>query len=157
MHRPSWIHSRFAVEGAFIFTPHADIRVAARNVLLFQSAAAATNYRPPPPSQPRIFVPAVPVVVGRQVYNYHAIYESMPEEMEMEAEAIRPLWVEVLTSLQQVRWWRAVELREIGMGVRLVISLAKQTPRHPHNTPEASRKRWVEWWMRWRRWGGGVL
>ncbi|KIJ33914.1 hypothetical protein M422DRAFT_242876 [Sphaerobolus stellatus SS14] len=98
MHRPSWTHSRFAVEGAFVFTSHADFRAQARNVLLFQPAAA--NYRPPPPSQPRIFVPAVPFVVGRQVYNYHAIYESMPEGME--AAAIGPLWVEVLVSLQQV-------------------------------------------------------
>ncbi|KIJ33885.1 hypothetical protein M422DRAFT_264009 [Sphaerobolus stellatus SS14] len=100
MHRPSWIHSRFAVEGAFVFTPHADFRVATRNVFLFQPAATAAtaNYRPPPPpSQPRIFVSAVPVVAGRQVYNYHAIYELMP--VEIEAKAIGPLWVEVLTSL----------------------------------------------------------
>ncbi|KIJ52918.1 hypothetical protein M422DRAFT_242869 [Sphaerobolus stellatus SS14] len=112
MHWPSWIHSRFAVEGAFVFTPHADFRAATRNVLLFQPAAA--NYRPPP-SQRRIFVSAVPVFVGRQVNNYHAIYESMPKGMEAEAEALGPLWVEVLTSLQQVRWWRAVDLREIGV------------------------------------------
>ncbi|KIJ33901.1 hypothetical protein M422DRAFT_264033 [Sphaerobolus stellatus SS14] len=108
MHRPSWTHLRFAVEGAFVFTPHADFRVATRNVFLFQPAAANANYRPPPPSQHRIFVPAVPVAIGRQVYNYRAIYESMPEGME--AETIGPLWVEVLTSLQQARWWRAVEL-----------------------------------------------
>ncbi|KIJ33895.1 hypothetical protein M422DRAFT_264028 [Sphaerobolus stellatus SS14] len=108
MHRPSWIYSRFAVEGAFVFTPHADFRAVTRNILLFQPAAAnATgNYRPPPPSQPRILVPAVPVVIDRQVYGYHATYKSMPEGMEAEAEAIWPLWVEVLTSLQQVRWWR---------------------------------------------------
>ncbi|KIJ25451.1 hypothetical protein M422DRAFT_273592 [Sphaerobolus stellatus SS14] len=57
----------------------------------------------------------------------------------------------------EVWWWRAVELREIGIDGRLVISLVKQMPRHPHNTPGSSRKRWVEWLMRWRRWGGGVL
>ncbi|KIJ42163.1 hypothetical protein M422DRAFT_254860 [Sphaerobolus stellatus SS14] len=98
---------------AFALTPHADFEVATRNVLLFQSATATANYRPPPPSQSLIFVPAVPIVVGRQVYNYHVIYESMLEGMEAkaEAEAIGPLWVEVLTSLQQVGWWRAVDLR----------------------------------------------
>ncbi|KIJ49038.1 hypothetical protein M422DRAFT_246821 [Sphaerobolus stellatus SS14] len=132
---------RFAVEGAFVFTSHADFRAATRNFLFQPAAANATaNYSPPPSSQPRIFVPAVPVIVGRQVYNYHAIYESILEGMEVE-----------------IRWWRAVDLREIGMDVRLVISLVKQMPQRPYNTPGASRKRWAEWLMRWRRWGGGVL
>ncbi|KIJ42173.1 hypothetical protein M422DRAFT_254870 [Sphaerobolus stellatus SS14] len=109
-----------------IFASHADFRAATRNVLLFQPGAAnaTAKYSPPPPSQPRIFVPAVPVV-GCQVYNCHAIYESIPDGMKVEVEAIGPLWVEVLTSLQQIRWWRAVDLREVGIDVRLVISLVE--------------------------------
>ncbi|KIJ52882.1 hypothetical protein M422DRAFT_242824 [Sphaerobolus stellatus SS14] len=161
IHRPSWIHSRFTAEGAFVFTPHADFRAAMRNIPPFQpdaaTATATANYRPPPPSQSCIFALAIPVVVSHQVYNYHAIYEAMPEGMGVEAEAIGLLWVEVLTLLQQVRWWRAVDLREIGMDVRLMISLVKQMPQHSHNTPGASRKKWVKWLMRWRRWGGEVL
>ncbi|KIJ33905.1 hypothetical protein M422DRAFT_264038 [Sphaerobolus stellatus SS14] len=53
-------------------------------------ATAGAKYSPLPPSQPRtshprIFVPVVPIVVGRQVYNYHAMHDSMPQGMEVDA------------------------------------------------------------------------
>ncbi|KIJ25455.1 hypothetical protein M422DRAFT_38704 [Sphaerobolus stellatus SS14] len=57
-----------------------------------EEATASAKYSPLPPSQPRtshprIFGPVVPIVVGRQVYNYHAIHDSMPQGMEASVSA----------------------------------------------------------------------
>ncbi|KIJ52851.1 hypothetical protein M422DRAFT_242783 [Sphaerobolus stellatus SS14] len=59
-----------------------------RKVLPFPPATASAKYSPLPPSQPRtshprIFVPVVPIVVGRQVYNYHVMHDTMPQGMEV--------------------------------------------------------------------------
>ncbi|KIJ28209.1 hypothetical protein M422DRAFT_270520 [Sphaerobolus stellatus SS14] len=95
MHQASWIHSPFALGTAFVYT-RCGIRrihlVAMTKVLPFQPASASAKYSPLPLSQPRtshprIFVPVVPIVVGCQVYNYHAMRDSMPQGMEVDVRS----------------------------------------------------------------------